>query len=108
MVLFCFPLGSSHFNVSSVVAPAHGATVLHNPIQTVEDTLTGCQVLAEMREKKKKISEKGTRAKKEVKLLKRKSPGTAPTKDVHDKNELLNNRTPGHSQSEIAENIFLT
>lgn len=84
MVLFCFPLGSSHFNVSSVVAPAHGATVFHNPIQTVEDTLTGRQVLAEMRGKKK-ISEKETRAKKEVMLLKKKSPGRAPTKDVHDK-----------------------
>lgn len=58
MVLFCFPLGSAHFNVSSVVAATHRATMFHDPIQTVEDTLTGCQVLGEMRKKRYKKREK--------------------------------------------------
>lgn len=59
MVLLCLPLGSTHFYICSVVAPPHWATMFDNPIQAVEDTLTGCQILAKKKKKKKKISKKG-------------------------------------------------
>lgn len=53
MVLLCSPLGGADFDVRSVVAPSHGAAVLHNPIQAVKDTLAGCQVLTKVGIKKK-------------------------------------------------------
>lgn len=46
VVLFCLLLWSAHFYIRSVVAAPHWATMLNNPVQAVEDTLTGCQVLA--------------------------------------------------------------
>lgn len=47
VVLLRFPLRRADFDVRGVVAPSHGATVFHNPIQAVKDTLAGCQVLTE-------------------------------------------------------------
>lgn len=60
VVLFCFPLGRTHFYICGVVAPPHWATVFNNPIKTVDDALTSCQVLAKTNE----ISKKENRAKK--------------------------------------------
>lgn len=56
MVLIRPPLGGADLDVGSVVATPHGATVFHDPIQAVEDTLTCCKVLAEEKRKKKGIA----------------------------------------------------
>lgn len=43
-------------DIGSVVATPHGAAVLHDPIQAIEDTLTCCKVLAEEKKRKNGIA----------------------------------------------------
>lgn len=57
VLLFGFPLWSAHFYICSVVASTHWATVFDNPVQAVEDTLTGCQVLAGRRAERSQIQD---------------------------------------------------